>query len=165
MTADFIRRYIVPAAASLLPEPMDSPSAWALVMAIGYQESGFRYRRQMGNGPARGFFQFEMMGGVAGVLEHKASKVLAMSAAMALGYSDITPRTMHAAIEHNDVLAAVFARLLLWTSPKPLPGPTDAAGGWVYYLSTWRPGKPHEGTWAANYAAGWATSLPGDLQV
>lgn len=60
---------------------------------------------------------------------------------------------VHAALEHDDVLAAAFARLLLWTDPFRLPTKSDAAGGWDLYLRTWRPGKPHPARWPARYAA------------
>lgn len=32
-----------------------------------------------------------------------------------------TSRAVYEALEHDDVLAAAFARLLLWAAPKPLP--------------------------------------------
>ena len=51
-------------------------------------------------------------------------------------------------LEHDDVLAAGFARLLLLTDPRPLPDVTDVDGAWAYYLRNWRPGKPHPETWA-----------------
>ena len=39
------------------------------------------------------------------------------------------------------------ARLLLFTDPKRLPEVGDAKGAWNLYIRTWRPGKPHRGTW------------------
>jgi hypothetical protein len=51
-------------------------------------------------------------------------------------------------LEFDDVLAAGFARLLLWSDPKPLP--RDMEGAWQSYSErTWRPGKPHFKTWPA----------------
>ena len=49
-------------------------------------------------------------------------------------------------------VAAGFARLLLWTDPRPLPAIGDVKAAWQYYLRNWRPGKPHEKTWAPLYA-------------
>lgn len=133
----------------LLPPRMDTPAARTLMLAIAYQESGMRHRRQI-VGPARGYWQFEAGGGVRGVLRHPASK---LHAKYALDFLDYDPETSaadcHAVIEHNDVLAAVFARLLLWTDAEPLP--TDAQGAWELYLRTWRPGRPHPDKWAANF--------------
>ena len=54
-------------------------------------------------------------------------------------------------IADNDVLAAVAARLLLWTDPQPAP--KSAQEGWDCYARVWRPGKPHRETWDGYYAA------------
>src|SRR5690606_12884686 len=40
----------------------------------------------------------------------------------------------------DDVLAAAFARLLLWTNPSLLPFIGDEEGAWQAYLREWRPG-------------------------
>jgi hypothetical protein len=48
-------------------------------------------------------------------------------------------------LEHDDVLAAAFARLLLWTDRAPMP--TTDPEGWAAYIRTWRPGKPHPAMW------------------
>lgn len=139
-----IRRYLLPAAYEVLPAPLHSAKATRLLVAIGWQESRFLHRRQIG-GPARGFWQFETAG-VGGVLAHPSSRDLIRAALQALQYTNPpTPYGCHQAIEHNDVLAATFARLLVWTSPLPLP--ETAEDGWRLYLSTWRPGKPHPETW------------------
>ena len=47
-----------------------------------------------------------------------------------------------AALEHDDVLAAAFGRLLLWTDPRAPPAVGDESGAWALYLRCWRPGKP-----------------------
>lgn len=136
---------------ALLPAAMDTPRARIQLLAIGLQESRFQYRRQKNDGPAMGFWQFERGGGVKGVLTHKASRDLAAQACRA---RDVEPLAtpVWEALERDDVLAAVFARLLLWTDPGALPAIGDAAGAWAYYLRTWRPGKPHRHTWDAFYA-------------
>lgn len=54
---------ILDPALKLLPS-MDSVRARMMLLAIGLQESRFEHRRQLGNGPARGFWQFESGGGV-----------------------------------------------------------------------------------------------------
>lgn len=136
-------------AGTLLPVAMNSARADVMLLAIGLQESRFTHRRQIG-GPARGFWQFER-GGVAGVLEHPASRKHAVSVCAARGV-DPTITNVHLALEHDDVLAAAFARLLLWTDAKPLPALGDSATAWDYYLRNWRPGKPHPKTWPALYA-------------
>jgi hypothetical protein len=140
---DQVARFIIPATCSLLPRAMDTPEARAMLIAIGLQESQFLYRRQRTSNPsyapARGYWQFELAGGVAGVLTHPATREIAARVCRELRY----PPSAHAcweAIEHNDILACVLARLLLLTCPKPNPAPGAALEGWRIYHSTWRPG-------------------------
>ena len=151
-----VHQFIVPAAYALLPLEMDSPAATALLLAIGLQESRFEHRRQI-NGPARGVYQFERGGGVRGVLMHPSSKRHAQAALLALSYprSAWTPMACYAAIEHNDVLATVFARLLLWTLPDALPASDEPDRGWDAYMAAWRPGTPRPERWATYYRAAW----------
>lgn len=137
-------------ALALLPAKMDTPAARVMLLAIGLQESRFLHRRQIG-GPARGFWQFERGGGVRGVLTHPASRDHAYHVCAARGVDPVAA-AVYPALEADDVLAAAFARLLLWTDAWRLPAVGDAQGGWELYIRTWRPGKPHPGTWQALYA-------------
>ncbi|MBK1699742.1 hypothetical protein CKO22_02085 [Thiococcus pfennigii] len=134
--------------------PPRSPEADRFLLAIAGQESAWHHRAQVlasgRKGPARGFWQFEMRGGVYGVLKHRLTAEPAAALVAARGHDD----ELHAiwrALEDDDVLAAGFARLLLWTLPAALP--TNAAEGWRQYLAAWRPGKPHPDRWPANWQA------------
>lgn len=149
----------MPAMYDLLPEAMRSPEATALMLAIGLQESRFEYRRQV-KGPARSFFQFEL-GGVRGVLHHARSRAPIIEAIRALRYSPDDATALYLAIEHQDTLAACFARCLLWTLPGRLPLASEPNIGWHAYLDAWRPGQPREGTWGLNFSLGWAAVLQG----
>ena len=92
-----------------------------------------------------------------GVLLHKASKPHLANALSALAYPVTDDATVpYVAIEHNDVLAAVCARLLLWTLPAALPPPSEPETAWLQYVTAWRPGKPRRETWDAYYAQAWA---------
>ena len=144
---DIIGEIIIPAS-KLLPS-MDSPKARILMLAIGYQESRFEHRRQIG-GPARGFWQFESGGGVRGVLTHKASAYDAAKICHARGVGSST-KEVYERLEHDDSLACCFARLLLWTDHRPLPMIGDVEGSWDYYIRNWQPGKPHRKTWDDMY--------------
>ena len=136
----------------LLPMKMDSPFARINQAAIGYQESdGYLTRRQYGNGPARGYWQFEEGGGVRGVMEHKSTAELARSVCHARGVPFVR-RTVWEALETDDVLAAAFCRLLMWTDSGKLP--TNEADGWAMYARTWRPGRPHPDKWPASWKFG-----------
>lgn len=150
---NYVQSTVIPAAFSLLPPKMDSVEARAMLLAIGLQESRFQYRRQIG-GPARGFWQFEEGGGVHGVMEHPDSQTFILGHLRAMSY-DMKTRTSYEAIADNDILACLFARLLLWTHPKPLPKQGDNEKAWQYYLWLWRPGKPHRQTWDAFYDEAW----------
>ena len=162
MTLDQITKTGINPALALLPANMDTPQARVMLLAIGLQESRFEHRYQVvqgkpgAKGPARGFWQFELgsaasRGGVWGVFLHEASNKLLKKIAAERGAAQ-SPTNIWQAIETDDVLAAAVARLLLWTDPKPLPKLGDAEGAWQLYLRTWRPGKPHRGTWDALYA-------------
>ena len=126
----------------------DTARARVMILAIGLQESRFQYRRQMGNGPAMGFWQFERGGGVKGVLNHQASKDKAHKLCLARGVDPVSEKVW-AALETDDVLAAGFARLLLLTDPRALPEASNAQAAWDCYERNWRPGKPHPQTWSA----------------
>lgn len=151
-------------ALSELPNAMDSDNARAQLYGTGLQESRFKHRRQLvkrgtqlvPDGPAKSYWQGERTGGMcAGILRHRATRDL--TRALCLRHA-VEPNALAIwnAIEHNDILAASCARLLLWTDPQPLPdyrSLTAESAAWDYYMRTWRPGKPHPETWADCWAA------------
>lgn len=138
----------------LLPSSLDTPNAKAMLIAIGLQESRFLHRKQMNDGPARGFWQFEQGGAVRGVLNHAVTRGLARGLVDRLGYDDY-PAHVWNAIEHNDILAMGLARLNLLWLPAKLPEPNQPDEGWRQYIEAWRPGKPHRETWDAYYCQAW----------
>lgn len=131
----------------LLGAKYNSEKATKLLLAIGYQESEFRFRAQVG-GPARGYWQFEQGGGVRGVLRHHTSAEDAERVCTDLDYLP-SETIVYPALRNDSLLACAFARLLLWTDPKPLP--TLAGPAWDYYKRNWRPGKPHAEKWPASW--------------
>jgi hypothetical protein len=136
---------------ALLPMKMDTPRARLMLLTIGRQESRFRYRRQTGNGPARGFWQFESGGGVKGVMTHPATCGHAHRVCAELGVP-WERLDIWAALEKNDLLALTFARLLLYSDPAAMPAVGDYDEAWkLYAVRTWRPGKPHRDTWNGYY--------------
>ena len=160
MTLNEIRQEAIKPALALLPATMNrqTPHLAVLMLAIGLQESRFKHRRQI-SGPARGYWQFEQGGGVRGVLTHNASRDAAVALCKARSVAPTT-EAVYAALEHDNVLAAGFARLLLWTDPRPLPAVGDADAAWDYYIRNWRPGKPHRHTWDALYKEAMQCVLP-----
>jgi hypothetical protein len=130
--------------------PVSKPAS-ILLLAVALQESGLESRFQKLNsekpGPARGWWQFESDGGVKGVMTHPASKDKAEALCAALDV-EWDRKAIWRALEGHDILAVGFARLLLWTDPKPIP--TNEVGAWELYANRlWRPGKPHPKTWPA----------------
>lgn len=146
-------------AIEILGEKYGSTEAKVEVLAIGGQESKYLSRRQIimkdGKlqplGPAVSFWQFEQGGGVAGVLKHASSASLAKRLC---AVRDVAPTSaaVWEAMQHDDVLGAGFARLLLLTDMGKLPKLGAVEDAWGTYVKNWRPGKPHKGTWAAAYA-------------
>jgi hypothetical protein len=155
---DQVLRYIVPCAYSVLPKAMASPKATVMLLAIGLQESRFLDRRQGGDGPGRGFWQFERGGGIKGVMTHPKTNGPLATALTELRYASVIGDAvkLHAIVEHNDVVACVFARLLLWTVAGPLPSRDEPGKAWAQYIDGWRPGKPHRETWTNYYVEAWA---------
>lgn len=153
MTPDLFLRY-VDGGLSLLPRAMDSAEARAQLLAIAFQETRLLHRRQLFNGPARSYYQFEMAG-IAGVLNHRASRAHAQRVCERLDV-DPTVQNVYQAIEYNDHLATGFARLLLWTSPARLPGADEPERAWNEYIYGWRPGKPHRKTWNGHFTLAWS---------
>lgn len=143
-------------AMKLLPEKMNTKVAAIQALTTGLQESRLVHRFQVVQGkpgvkgPARGLWQFERGGGVKGVLTHKASAALAKEIQAARGHG-VGVDAAFEAIEKDDVLAAVFARLLYYTDPYALPAIGQSQQAWNAYTRIWRPGKPHPSTWDGFY--------------
>lgn len=169
MTPREVRNGPVAEALLLLPAKMTSPQAELMLLAIGLQESQLKYRRQLVGsppkpvGPARSFWQAEQGGGmVTGLLRYHDAKLRDVVHGLC-AVRGVAPaaRDVWDAIEHDDVLAAGLARLLLYTDPARLPGLGDEEGAWQLYLRTWRPGAHSRGDaaakaslrqkWAKNY--------------
>lgn len=151
----------ITAAFNMLPVKMAGQKPRVILLAIQLQEDPQQLRAQMNNGPARGIFQFEKGGGVKGVLTHPASKQHAIRVCEER-HLHPEPQEVWAALRTDDVLAACFARLLLFTDPQPLPEIGEVRQAFDLYLRTWRPGAYTRGTeaqrmalytkWQLNYA-------------
>lgn len=154
--AAFLSDILRPGLAHLhsLGGPAPSADAERFLLAVALQESGLVHRYQVLDGgrkrPARGYWQFEAGGGVKGVLHHPASRDLARKLCISRGVNCACQDAAWAALEHDAILAAGFARLLLWTDKQTIP--TTSAGAWVCYAARlWLPGKPHPKAWPANW--------------
>lgn len=159
----YVNAFILPAAFALLPPRMDTIEARAMLLAIGLQESKFIDRCQVINsgrrGPARGFWQFELGGGVVDVLTRFTTKKHILAVLDTLRYPPAAS-ACYTAIEHNDVLAACFARLNLLTHSSRNPRRDEPDLGWRIYVETWRPGAPHPATWPGYFRRAWELLEP-----
>jgi hypothetical protein len=152
--SDLHQAVILPAA-TLLPDNLNTLKAQVLLAATAGQESGLATRRQYGNGPARGLWQFELgnektRGGVTGLFMFAGTKSMLNDLCDDCEV-DFNPTAIYNALETNDVFACCIARLMLWTNSKPLPEVGDQQGAWQYYLTTWKPGKPRPQDWPNHY--------------
>ncbi|WJN60945.1 hypothetical protein [Pseudomonas sp. SO81] len=167
MTLREIRNGPLAEALLLLPAKMTSVLAELQLLATTLQEDPDQRRRQWPTGPARGLWQFELgteisRGGVWGIYLHDASRAPLRDLCAARGVA-FEPVAIYNRLQHDDVLAAGCARLLLYTDPHKLPAIGDEEDAWQLYLDTWRPGAYTKGTaekraelrhkWAKNYAA------------
>ena len=165
MTPELLLKTAIIPALGLLDSKLDTPAARAMLIAIALQETGLKARRQILEagkpwwasrpGAANGLFQFERDGGVRGVLRHPGASAIVLPVLAELLYPP-DPYVVHEAIIHNDVLACVLARALLYSVPHTLVGRDEPGYGWEQYLSAWKPGKPHKETWTAHYRTAWA---------
>jgi len=158
---NILDKFILPGL-SYLPPQMDSVQARAMLIAIGMQESRFEHRKQIG-GPAHGWWQFELGGGVTGVIKHPATSNIALDVCRKL-VIPFTPTECYEAITYNDVLACCFARLLLWTLPGKLPENGERDKGWQQYMAAWRPGKPRRESWDAYFNTAWLSLYEKDKE-
>lgn len=151
-----VRMAINEALTEFLPVRMNTQVARLMMLAIQKQEDPEERRYQVvrrvggtlpenvvgpntAKGPARGLWQFEAGGGISGVLKHPSTEEHIRVICEHFNVPP-TPKACWEAVEHNDILAACFARLLLWSDPLPLPKVSDAEGAFELYLRTWRPG-------------------------
>ena len=168
-----MREAIAPALV-MLPSRMASPEARQIMLTICGQEADFHHRWQVFDlsrpeamGAARGLYQFERGGAVRGVLTHERSRGYAAEVCAARGVSG-TVDGVYNALHRDDVLAGAFARLLLWTDPRPLPAIGDEEAAWRMYLRNWRPGAYTNGNtrqrgelrakWGGYYATAMTTA-------
>jgi len=149
MEASKVLELVIFPALELLPPKLTSEPALVQVLANGYQESKLKERYQLG-GPARGLWQFELGGGVKGVMWHPSTHDMAQIVCSARQVA-FDQQTIYHRLAEDDILAAAFARLLIYADPQPLPAVNDEKGSWECYLRTWRPGKPRPDDWPESH--------------
>lgn len=145
-----IRRSILNPALALLPESLSGREAEVLLLTTGLAASGFRNRRDA-RSQGRGYWRAEPDGVmVGGVLRAVQTRDLAVAVCDARQVPPIAER-VYSALEHDDVLAAALARLLLWSDPAGLPPLGDEAGAWACYQRHWAVDESDRRSWAIHY--------------
>lgn len=128
---------------------LDSHLAELMLMAIGEQENDdWQHPVQIvkrggkllyAPNIARGWWQFERMGAVIGVMEHDATSSLARMVCKqhSIEFNSVD---IHDALAWDQHFAAKMARLNLLWLPRALPGIGQVHEALDQYLETWRPG-------------------------
>jgi len=150
----FLDEVILPTLAGLGLDA-DPKAASQLLLGTAIQESNLFYRRQLGDGPARGLFQMEpatyndIWGNYLAYQAGLADKVRA--------FLNGDPQSA-AALENNDKYAAAMTRVHYRRVPAALPpfGDIDAMGAyWKQYYNT-----PQGGGTAAEFVDNWHRYFP-----
>lgn len=151
MNLEKIRRIIIEPALDLLPPGLGGNRAELMLLAIGLEESDFLERRPA-SGPERGFWRMGPEDDIVGaVLRHPGTAPLAVAACDLRSVPPIEERVF-AELEHDDLLAAVFARLRLHVEGERLPAVGEVAEAWDLYCRAWCPATRDRRGWDRHYA-------------
>ena len=126
-----------------------SDDAVDLVLATGIVESRYKYLRQLGDGPARSFFQVEPASAIDNLVHYlkhrpKLMKKCAEASVVDVKYWQTYDEKVWADIlEKNIAAGIVHCRLKYWRVPKRMPNTTQGqAEYWKKYYNT-EQGKGH----------------------
>ena len=109
---------------------MYSKDAFALVMRTGFAETGFKHLKQMGDGPALGFFQVEPKTIMDTMDNYAKYRPKVQEDLYKLGFheSDVAYRVMS-----NIALQVAFCRLKYRRDRKAIPSASDIEGQAKYW--------------------------------
>ena len=136
-------RSLIESTCSILGDKYSSPEAVELVLATGIVESRYEYIRQMGDGPARSFWQVEpatAVDNLAHYLVHRSSlmKKCAEASLVDLKYWQIYDERVWAEILEKNIAAGIIhCRIKYWRVPKRMPNSIEGqADYWKKYYNT-----------------------------
>lgn len=119
--------WVAPALAAL-PAPLNTLSAQQGVLGIGLKESGYTYLKQLGSGPALGFWQME-----PATHDDMWTNFIRYRPDMQKSLSALAGGQPSAqALVTSPVYAAAMCRVHLFRQPDALPSAGDAAA-WAAY--------------------------------
>ena len=133
-------------------EKFASKDAINLLVATGIVESRYEYLRQMGDGPARSFWQVEAATAVdnlAHYLKHRPELMKKCAEASMVDikhWQNFDEKIWEKILEKNIAAGIVHARLKYWRVPKRMPNTHEGqADYWKkYYNTEGRKGDPEE---------------------
>ena len=136
-------KHLIQSTCGWMGEKFASDDAITLVMETGLVESGYKYLRQLGDGPARSFWQVEPATAVDNLVHYlKHRKELMGMCADAclvdLKYWQIFEEGLWGNIlEKNIAAGIVHCRLKYWRVPKPMPNTLEGrAKYWKKYYNS-----------------------------
>ena len=136
-------RSLIESTCSILGDKYSSPEAVELVLATGIVESRYEYIRQMGDGPARSFWQVEpatAVDNLAHYLVHRSKlmKKCAEASLVDLKYWQIYDERVWAEILEKNIAAGIIhCRIKYWRVPKRMPNSIEGqADYWKKYYNT-----------------------------
>jgi|TARA_R110002096_G_scaffold129868_2_gene278906 hypothetical protein len=124
-------------------EKFASKDSIKLVLVTGIVESRYEYIKQMGDGPARSFWQVEAetaVDNLANYLIHR-SKLMKKCAKVSLVdvkyWQNFDKKVWEEILEKNIAAGIIHCRLKYWRVPKPMPsGAEGQAEYWKEYYNT-----------------------------
>ena len=126
-----------------LQDKFSSDAAIQLVLETGLVESNYKFLRQLGDGPARSFWQIEPATAVDNLqhylkhrppLMHKCANVSVVDVKHWQNYSDPLWSDI---LEKNMASAIIHCRLKYWRVPKPMPNSLEGrAEYWKTYYNS-----------------------------
>ena len=143
-------RSLVKATCSKMGEKYASDDAVELILATGIVESRYEYIRQMGDGPARSFWQVEpatCVDNLMHYLKHRPELMRKCAEASLVDvkhWQNYDERVWAEILEKNIAAGIVHCRLKYWRVPKKMPSTIEGqAAYWKkYYNSEGGKGDP-----------------------
>ena len=136
-------RTLVADTCSKMGEKYASDEAVDLVLATGIVESRYEYIRQMGDGPARSFWQVEPASAVDNLMHYLKHRKGLMGKCAEASMVDLKhwqnydERVWAEILEKNIAAGIVHCRLKYWRVPKKMPNTVEGqAKYWKKYYNT-----------------------------
>ena len=128
---------------SKMGDKFASEDAVNLVLATGIVESRYEYIRQMGDGPARSFFQVEgasCVDNLVHYLKHRPKLMAKCAEASVVDikhWQNFDEKKWEEILEKNIAAGIVHCRLKYWRVPKKMPSSVEGqANYWKKYYNT-----------------------------